>query len=215
MIKAKLPACLETWWTTHGNWHGGGLVRQVETRLVEGGDGLLAKVALRPGKAAVGITSASYDPGRGRVTLVLDDGRSLSLAAGQHIEEAEEWWGTARTARCRGASRSALHGASPEQLQGLRASGDGAYLVVEVMELHVSVDGLVTRIMEASPQAIRQSGARLAGLATSPAKAAASARNGRLGGRPKGRVSAQIAWASPEWAHVLGQAAMGRSAPPT
>ena len=80
-----------------------------------------------------------------------------------------------------------LHGASPIQLAGLRASDDGAYLVIKALDLHVSVEGLVTRIIEESPMAVRRSGARLAGLTTSAAKAVASARNGRLGGRPKSK----------------------------
>jgi len=80
-----------------------------------------------------------------------------------------------------------LQGASPTQLAGLRASDDGVYLVIKALDLHVSVDGLVTRIIEESPMAVRRSGARLAGLTTSPAKAAASAHNGRLGGRPKSK----------------------------
>ncbi|WP_428391851.1 DUF2442 domain-containing protein [Lichenicoccus sp.] len=80
-----------------------------------------------------------------------------------------------------------LRGASPNQLSGLRASDDGVYLVIESLDLHVNVDGLVTRIMEASPLAIKRSGARFAGLTTSPAKAIASARNGRLGGRPRSK----------------------------
>ena len=80
-----------------------------------------------------------------------------------------------------------LQRASPNQLTGLRASDDGVYLVIETLDLHISVDGLVTRIMEKSPLAIKRSGARLAGLTTSPAKAVASARNGRLGGRPKSK----------------------------
>ena len=80
-----------------------------------------------------------------------------------------------------------LQGASPAQLAGLRASDDGAYLVIKALDLHVSVEGLVTRIIEESPMAVRRSGARLAGLTTSPAKAVASARNGRLGGRPKSK----------------------------
>ena len=80
-----------------------------------------------------------------------------------------------------------LQGASPDQLAGLRASDDGGYLVIKTLDLHVNVDGLVTRIIEESPTAIRRSGARLAGLMTSPAKAVASARNGRLGGRPKSK----------------------------
>ncbi len=83
-----------------------------------------------------------------------------------------------------------LHGASPQQLGGLRASDNGIYLVVEDLDLHISVDGLVTRIMEESPLAIKRSGARLAGLTTSPVKAASSARNGRLGGRPKSKPKA-------------------------
>ena len=80
-----------------------------------------------------------------------------------------------------------LQGASPTQLAGLQASDDGVYLVIKALDLHISVDGLVTRIIEESPAAIRRSGARLAGLTTSPAKAVASARNGRLGGRPKSK----------------------------
>ena len=83
---------------------------------------------------------------------------------------------------------SSLQDASPNQLTELRASDDGVYLVIETLDLHISVDGLVTRIMEESPLAIKRSGARLAGLTTSPAKAVASARNGRLGGRPKTTV---------------------------
>jgi len=79
----------------------------------------------------------------------------------------------------------AMQNASPEQLGGLRASDNGVYLVVEELDLHISVDGLVTRIMECSPLAIKRSGARLAGRTTSSAKATASRDNGRLGGRPK------------------------------
>ena len=41
---------------------------------------------------------------------------------------------------------------------------------------------MVTRIMEKSPLAIKRFAARLAGLATSPTKALASVRNGRLRG---------------------------------
>lgn len=83
-----------------------------------------------------------------------------------------------------------LRDAAPEQLNGLRASESGVFLVVEGLDLHITVDGLVTRIMEQSPRAIRRSGARLAGLTTSAAKAVTSARNGRLGGRPKSKPKA-------------------------
>jgi len=85
-----------------------------------------------------------------------------------------------------------LHGTSPEQLGELQASNDGVYLVVAGLDLHINVDGLVTRIMEESPLAIKRSGARLAGLATSAVKAAASARNGRLGGRPKSKPKTSV-----------------------
>ena len=91
-IMAHLPACRESWWTTHRSRYEINLVnRRIETRRIEGGDGLLAKVALKPSKVAAGIVSAGYDPSNGKVALTLDDGRMLALTAGQHIEEAEEW----------------------------------------------------------------------------------------------------------------------------
>jgi hypothetical protein len=91
-IVADVPACRESWWITHGSRHEVGLVnRRVETKPIEGGDGLLAKVALKSGKATACIVAAGYDADRGKVALTLDDGRALSLTAGQHIEEAEEW----------------------------------------------------------------------------------------------------------------------------
>lgn len=94
-IMANLPRCREAWWHTHGDRHGIGLVnRRVETRITTAGDGedaLRAKVALKPGLAAVGIVSAAYSPVDRVVTLALADGRTLRLTAGCHIEEAEEW----------------------------------------------------------------------------------------------------------------------------
>ena len=91
-IMANLPACRESWWSTQGGRHGIGLInRRIETRPIEGGDELLARIALKPPVTATEITAASYDPARGKVALILQDGRALSLTAGQHIEEAEEW----------------------------------------------------------------------------------------------------------------------------
>jgi hypothetical protein len=77
---------------TQGSRHEVGLVnRRIETRPIADGDGFLARVALKPGNGAATIVAAGYDAGSGKVALTLDDGRALSLTAGQHIEEAEEW----------------------------------------------------------------------------------------------------------------------------
>jgi hypothetical protein len=86
-----------------------------------------------------------------------------------------------------------LHDVTPRQLRNLCATVDGIFLFVEELDLHINVDGLVTRLMEESPTAVRRAAGRLTGMATSPAKAASSARNGRLGGRPKSPKKAAFA----------------------
>nr|USU34127.1 hypothetical protein NG677_10915 [Methylobacterium sp. OTU13CASTA1] len=91
-IMDHLPACREAWWNTHGSRHGIGLVNQrVEFRPTPDGDGVRARVARKADPHAASITTAAYDVRTGRVTLSLANGRTLSLTAGQHIEEAAEW----------------------------------------------------------------------------------------------------------------------------
>jgi hypothetical protein len=67
-----------------------GLVnRRLEMR--ETALGVQVRVALQSAGNATPIRSAGYDPASGMVRIVLADGRRLSLEAGKHIEEAEEW----------------------------------------------------------------------------------------------------------------------------
>ena len=79
----------------------------------------------------------------------------------------------------------ALQHATLRQLRDLRATEDGVFIVIEGLDVHLNVDGLVTRLLENSAATVRRLGARLAGSTASAAKAEAAAKNGRLGGRPK------------------------------
>ena len=80
---------------------------------------------------------AWFDHGHGAVMLKLTDGRVFG-AEPKFIPS--------------------LKDASAQQLETLRASDDGVYLVVEDLDLHITVDGLVTRIMGELPLAIKRSG---------------------------------------------------------
>jgi len=86
----NIVLCRSAWWETHGMRSGLGLVnRRLEMR--DGSRGIQVRVALLSQPNAIAITSAGYDPPSQLVRLVLADGRRLSLVAGEHIEEAEEW----------------------------------------------------------------------------------------------------------------------------
>ena len=87
-----------------------------------------------------------------------------------------------------GATRDRIPSLGPathRQLGNLVVVLDGAFLALEELDLHIGVDALVTRLMEESTVTLRRVAARQAGRGTSAAKAAASAENGRLGGRPR------------------------------
>ncbi len=93
-----------------------------------------------------------------------------------------------RDGRIFGAERTripSLAEARPRLLRTLQVTGDGAFLAVPACDLHINIDGLVTRLMESSPATLRRTAASSAGATTSPAKAEAARRNGRLGGRPR------------------------------
>jgi hypothetical protein len=93
-----------------------------------------------------------------------------------------------RGSRVFGAGRAripSLAEATPRQLRTLQVTEGGALLVLPACDLHIAVDGLVIRLLEGSPAALRRSAARSAGATTSAAKTAAARRNGRLGGRPR------------------------------
>jgi len=108
--------------------------------------------------------AAWYDRARDAVVMLLRDGRIFGAERARIPSLAE---------------------ATPRQLRTLQVTEDGAFLMVPACDLHINVEGLVTRLLEGSPAALRRSAARSVGAMTSAAKTAAARRNGRLGGRPK------------------------------
>lgn len=108
--------------------------------------------------------SAWFDRRRGLVIIHLADGRVFG-AEREQIPSLQE--------------------ASQKQLGSLQATEDGAFLFVAGLDLHVNVDGLVSRLMEGSPTTLQRVGAGIAGRTRSASKAAAAVRNGQLGGRPR------------------------------
>ncbi len=77
------------------------------------------------------------------------------------------------------------------QLRELRLSVSGEAIVLSSADAHMSTDGLLRDIVRMLPRdVISAQFAASGGARTSPAKTAASAANGRLGGRPKKREAA-------------------------
>lgn len=75
-----------------------------------------------------------------------------------------------------------LEGASPEQLAEVEVLGSGTGLHWEALDADLSVPALMAGLFGTASHM-----ARVAGRATSPAKAAAARANGARGGRPKRR----------------------------
>ena len=83
----------------------------------------------------------------------------------------------------------ALKGASPNDVRSVEVLGRGGGLHWEALDVDLSVPGLVSSVF-AGPEWMAELG-RVGGRRSSAAKAAAARRNGRKGGRPRGRVTAR------------------------
>jgi hypothetical protein len=82
----------------------------------------------------------------------------------------------------------ALKGASQSEVRAVEVLGRGGGLHWEALDVDLSVPGLVSSVF-AGPEWMAELG-RVGGRRSSAAKAAAARRNGRKGGRPRGRVTA-------------------------
>ena len=82
----------------------------------------------------------------------------------------------------------ALKGASPNEVRSVEVLGRGGGLHWEVLDVDLSVPGLVSSVF-AGPEWMAELG-RVGGRRSSAAKAAAARRNGRKGGRPRSRATA-------------------------
>jgi hypothetical protein len=81
-----------------------------------------------------------------------------------------------------------LKRASPNDVRSVEVLGRGGGLHWETLDVDLSVPGLVSSVF-AGPEWMAELG-RVGGRRSSAAKAAAARRNGRKGGRPRGRVTA-------------------------
>ena len=83
----------------------------------------------------------------------------------------------------------ALKGASQSEVREVEVLGRGGGLHWEALDVDLSVPGLVSSVF-AGPEWMAELG-RVGGRRSSTAKAAAARRNGRKGGRPRGRATAR------------------------
>jgi hypothetical protein len=82
----------------------------------------------------------------------------------------------------------ALKGASLNEVRSVEVLGRGGGLHWETLDVDLSVPGLVSSVF-AGPEWMAELG-RVGGRRSSAAKAAAARRNGKKGGRPRGRATA-------------------------
>jgi Protein of unknown function (DUF2442) len=83
----------------------------------------------------------------------------------------------------------ALKGASQREVREVEVLGRGGGLHWEALDVDLRVPGLVSSVF-AGPEWMAELG-RVGGRRSSTAKAAAARRNGRKGGRPRGRATAR------------------------
>jgi len=107
--------------------------------------------------------AAHYDRDTGRVTVDLVNGCTYAFPA-QLVQD--------------------LHGASHDDLAGIEVDGLGFNLHWPALDVDLYVPALVSGIFGTRAWMAREL-ARVAGQATSPAKAAAARSNGAKGGRPR------------------------------
>jgi hypothetical protein len=84
----------------------------------------------------------------------------------------------------------ALKWASPSEVRSVEVLGRGGGLHWEALDVDLSVPGLVSSVF-AGPEWMTELG-RVGGRRSSAAKAAAARRNGRKGGRPRNRTTADM-----------------------
>jgi hypothetical protein len=83
-----------------------------------------------------------------------------------------------------------LKRAAPSEVRPVEVLGRGGGLHWESLDLDLSVPGLVSSVF-AGPEWMTELG-RVGGRRSSAAKAAAARRNGRKGGRPRNRITADM-----------------------